>query len=116
MPYLGRIRSPETKTEVKQAATVLFVLGILFTVGALFGGVMWLANGGSDAAIVTVVPGLIAPLLFAAGAYNTYYTRRMEHHPLMAKALSNPMITVFAIMFFLFAVVFGGIAFLIYFK
>jgi len=109
-------RSPQTKTEVKQAAKILFVLGIVFGLGALIGGIMWLINGGSDAAIFAVVLGIIAPLLFAAGAYNIYYTRRMRHHPFMAKALDNPAITVCVIMLVIIALVFGGIGLLIFFK
>lgn len=116
MAYFGPIRSPETKTEVKQAAKILFVLGALFSLGALIGAGLWVMDGDSDWLLFAVVLGLITPLLFAAGAYNTYYTQRMEHHPLMAKALANPMITVFAIMFGLSAFIFGGIALLIYLK
>ncbi|HRH43318.1 MAG TPA: hypothetical protein PKY82_16920 [Pyrinomonadaceae bacterium] len=116
MAYYGKIRSPETKTEVKQAANILFVLGILFGLGALLGAGAWFSNRNRDWLILAGVLGFITPLLLSAGAYNIYYTRRMQHHPLMTKALGNPMITVFGILFFLFVVIFGGIALLIYSK
>ncbi len=114
MAYYGQIRSPRTKTEVKQAANILFVLGVLFGSGALLGVGAWFSSRNADWLILAVILGFITPLLFAAGAYNNYYTSRMSHHPLMAKALGNPMITVFGILFFLFVVIFGGIALLIY--
>lgn len=116
MTYYGQIRSPETKTEVRQAAKVLIGLGILFGLGALFGIVMWVVNDDPEMLILVVTLGGITPLLLAAGAYNIYYTRRMQHHPFMAKALANPAITVCVIMFVLIAVVFGAVGLLIYLK
>ena len=116
MAYYGQIRSPKTKTEVKQAANILFVLGVLFGVGALLGVGAWFSSRNADWLIIAFVLGFITPLLLAAGAYNIYYTNRMSHHPLMSKALGNPMITVFAILFFLFVIIFGGILMLIFLK
>lgn len=109
-------RSPETKTEVKQAAKILFGLGILFLFGALFGVVMRIASRDNQWFILIFVLGGIAPLLLAAGAYNIYYTRRMRHHPFMETALRHSTITVIVIMAVISAVVFGGIGLLIYFK
>jgi hypothetical protein len=75
-------RSPETKSEVRQAAKILIGLGILFVFGAFFGLVMRFEDGDPQWFILVIVFGGIAPLLFAAGAYNIYYTRRMRHHRL----------------------------------
>ncbi len=116
MTYYGQIRSPETKSEVKQAAKVLFGLGVLFVLGAFFGFVMRFVSRDAEWFILAFVLGGIAPLLFAAGAYNIYYTRRMQQHPFMAKALANPAISVCVIMFVICAVVFGGIGLLIFLK
>lgn len=116
MTYFGRIRSPETKSEVKEAANLLFTLGILFGIGALLGVVAWYSSCDSDWLIVTGVLVFIIPFLLAAGAYNLYYIRRMEHHHLMAKALRNPSITVLIIFVFLSAIVFGAVALLLFLK
>lgn len=109
-------KSPETKSEVKEAANVLFTLGILFGIGALFGVGGWFSTGDSDWLIVAGILVFILPLLLAAGAYNLYYIRRMEHHPLMAKALRNPYITVLVIYVLLSAIVFGAVALIIFLK
>lgn len=116
MAYYGQIRSPKTKTEVKQAANILIVLGILFALGTLLGLGTWFSTRKTDWLILVIVLGFITPLLLSAGTYNIYYTRRMQHHPLMVKALANPMITVYGIFFFLFVIIFGGTALLIYLK
>ncbi len=114
MNYYGQIRSPETKSEVKLAARVLFGLGILFLLSAFFGVVMRIASRDNQWFILILIFGGFAPILFAAGAYNIYYTRRMQHHPFMETALRHSTITVIVIMAILFVVVFGGIGLLIY--
>lgn len=116
MAYLGQIRSPKTKSEVKEAANVLFILGILFGVGTLAGAGAWYSSGNTDWVILAVVLGFITPLLLSAGTYNLYYIRRMEHHPLMAKALRNPYMTVLLIYVVMSVVVFGAVALLLFLK
>ena len=116
MAYFGQVRSPKTKREVKEASNVLFILGILFSVGTLFGVGAWFSSRDTDWLILAVVLGLITPLLLAAGVYNIYYIRRMEHHPLMAKALHNPSLTVLVIFVLLSLVYSGAVALIIYLK
>lgn len=109
-------RSPENKREVRQAATILIGLGGLFALGALLGLLMWFFDRDPQWLIFVFTLGGAALLLFAAGAYNVYYTRRMRHHSFVEIALGSPAITVFVIMALICAVVFGGIGLLIYFK
>lgn len=109
-------KSPETKSEVKEAAKVLFILGVLFGIGALLGIAAWFSSRDSDWLIVAGVLFFIAPLLLAAGVYNLYYIQNMEHHHLVATALRNPSITVFVIFVFLSAIVFGAVGLLLFFK
>ncbi len=118
MNYYDRstFRSPETKTEVRQAAKVLIGLGILFCSGALFGMILWFLDRDPQWFILVFTLGGGALLLFAAGAYNIYYTRRMQHHPFVETAFRHPTITVFVIMAVICAGVFGGVGLLIYFK
>ncbi|MCD9185436.1 MAG: hypothetical protein LUM44_03330 [Pyrinomonadaceae bacterium] len=107
-------KGPETKSEVKEAANVLFILGVLFALGSLFGVGVWFSKRNSDWLIVAGVLVLIMPLLLAAGAYNIYYTQRMEHHPFVTKALRNPSITVFVIFVLMSFIVFGATALIVF--
>lgn len=109
-------RSPETKSEVRQAAKVLIGLGISFVLGALGGLFMCFFDRDPQWFILVFTLIGAALLLFAAGAYNIYYTRRMRHHPFVATALSYPTVTVFVIMALICAGAFGAIGLLIYFK
>ncbi|HEX9962372.1 MAG TPA: hypothetical protein VGB00_15665, partial [Pyrinomonadaceae bacterium] len=95
--YGSPIRSPETKGEVKQAAVLLTALGIFFALVALLGVGLMLAYNDPQNLILTFVCGGVSLLLFAAGAYNRYYTRTMSHAPFVAAALRNPMVTVLVI-------------------
>ncbi|MDQ3798589.1 MAG: hypothetical protein M3384_03995 [Acidobacteriota bacterium] len=121
MSYYGQpIRSPETKAEVKAAANVLNVLGVIFAVIALVGIGLSLAYSDPENLkknlILSVVCGSVSLPLFAAGAYNRYYTRRMEHAPLVAAALRRPGITVCVIIAVITALVIGGVSLLIYWQ
>lgn len=107
-------RSPETKHEVKQAASVLTGLGVIFVVIALGGIVLVWVYQDPINLIVPVVCGGVSLLLFAAGAYNRYYTRTMAHAPFVATALRNPTVTVCMIIVSLAALIFGFTAVLIY--
>lgn len=106
----------EARGEVRQAAKVLFGLGVLSGSGALLALLMRFVGGNPKWFVFVIVLGGITPIFFAAGAYNIYYTRRMAHHPWMAKAIANPAITVCAIMFAIIAVVFGAIALMIFLR
>ena len=118
--YGGHIRSPETKAEVKAAANVLTVLGIVFAVVALVGVGLSLVYGDpknlTKNLILSVVCGGVSLPLFAAGAYNRYYTRTMSHHPFVAAALRHPAITVCVILAVITALVFGGVSLLVYWR
>jgi hypothetical protein len=116
--YGPPIRSPETKAEVKAAANILTVLGIVFAVVALVGAGLSLGYGDPENfmknLILSVVCGGVSLPLFAAGAYNRYYTRTMSHHPFVAAALRHPAVTVSVILVAIMALVFGFISLLIY--
>ena len=119
MSFYGQpIRSPETKAEVKAAANVLTVLGIIFAVVALVGAGLALGHGDPknlmENLILSVVCGGVSLPLFAASAYNRYYMRRMSHHPFVAAALRRPAVTVCVILAAITALVFGFISLLIY--
>ena len=118
--YGGHIRSPETKAEVKAAANVLTVLGIVFAVVALVGVGLSLVYGDpknlTKNLILSVVCGSVSLPLFAAGAYNRYYMRRMAHAPFVAAALRRPAITVCVILVVITALVFGFAALLIFWQ
>ena len=117
MSFHGQpIRSPETKAEVKAAANILIVLGIIFILVALYGVGLTLAYDDPEKLILTVVCGGVSLLLFGAGAYNRYYTRRMSHAPLVAAALRHPAITVCVILAVITALVFGGVSLLIFWR
>jgi hypothetical protein len=114
--YGSSFRSPETKEEVKQAASLLTVLGIIFVLVAFLGvGLVWVYNDPKNL-IITVVCGGVSLLLFVAGAYNRYYLRRMAHHPFVAAALRRPAITVCVIIAVITALVFSGVSLLIYWR
>ena len=114
--YGSSFRSPETKEEVKQAARLLTVLGIIFVLVALLGvGLVWVYNDPKNL-IITVVCDGVSLLLFAAGAYNRYYLRRMEHHPFVAAALRHPAITVCVILAVITALFLGFAALLIFWR
>ncbi|MCA1617974.1 MAG: hypothetical protein LC795_01380 [Acidobacteria bacterium] len=114
--YGAPIRSPETKEEVKQAATLLTVLGVIFALVALLGVGLTLASDDPENLILTVVCGFVSLLLFAAGAYNSYYTRKMAHAPFVAAALRHPAITVCVILVAITALVLGGVSLLIFWQ
>ena len=121
MSFYGQpIRSPETKPEIKAAANILTVLGIVFAVVALGGVVLTLGYGDpknlTKNLILSVVCGGVALPLFAAGAYNRYYMRRMSHAPLVAAALQRPAITVCVILVAITALVFGFASLLMFLR
>jgi hypothetical protein len=109
-------RGPETKEEVKQAAALLTVLGIIFASVALLGVGLTLAYDDPENLILTVVCGGVSLLLFGAGAYNRYYTRAMSHAPLVAAALRRPAVTVCVILAAITGLVFGGVSLLIFWR
>jgi hypothetical protein len=114
MSFNGQpIRSPETKAEVKAAANILSVLGVVFTVVALVGVGLALGYGDPENLILSVVCGGVSLLLFAASAYNRYYMRRMAHAPFVAAALRHPAITVCVVFAVITALVCAGVALLI---
>ena len=121
MSFYGQpIRSPETKAEVKAAANVLTVLGIVFAAVALIGAGLTLGYGDPKNLmknlILSGVCGGVSLPLFAAGAYNRYYVRRMTHAPFVAAALRHPAVTVCVILMAITALVFGFISLLIYLR
>lgn len=114
--YIRPVSSPRTKSEVKAAANILIVLGIIFAMMALLGVGLMLAYHKADYLILTFVGGSMALLCFSAGAYNIYYTRRMSHAPFMAAALRHRAVTVLVIMAGITALVIGGISLLIFLR
>jgi hypothetical protein len=105
-------RSPETKSEVKAAARILFSLAGFFVLGALLG--LILLTKTADKILLGGILGFVSLLCAAAGSYNVYYTRRMRHAGLVDLALARPNITVIVI---LIAIILGTVvlAFLISF-
>ncbi|HEY9402715.1 MAG TPA: hypothetical protein VIQ24_08465 [Pyrinomonadaceae bacterium] len=121
MSFYGQpIRSPQTKAEIKAATNILTVLGIVFAVVALVGIGLSLGYGDPknlmNNIILSVVCGGVSLPLFAAGAYNRYYMRRMAHAPFVAAALRHPVITVCVIIAVITALVFGGVSLLIFWR
>ena len=121
MSFYGQpIRSPETKAEVKAAANVLTVLGIIFAVVALVGvalsPVYSEPKNLTKNLILGVVCGSVSLPLFAAAAYNRYYMRKMSHHPFVAAALRHPAISVCVILAAITAMVFSFTALLVFWR
>jgi hypothetical protein len=121
MSYHGQpIRGPETKAEVKAAANILTVLGVVFAAGALAGAALSLVYGDPKNLkmnlILSGVLGGVSLPLFAAAAYNRFYTRRMAHAPFVAAALRRPALTVGVIFVALTVLVFGFASLLIFLK